>query len=316
MSERSSHRTVSEGAVKIFGIGLSRTGTTSLTAALRLLGIRTSHYPYDLQTQVELFEGDGRLALLRDYQAVTDISIVPFYRKLDRAYPRSRFILTTRDVETWLASIRWHISGLRDHWDDLPRRFREFTTVISEAVYGSLDFDEARFRDAFQHHHAQVLEYFADRPDDLLVVDIAAGGGWAELCDFLGTDCPDQPFPHANVASTTWREFTRWKRREESFRGDLRSAVPLSERIALADAFALDDAILSDYRIVCRGARFDPDGGVSIAGTAEAALSAGARWLVVAWTSPAFDLIQFEGLGLPLDGYVETKNLKVMSIRG
>jgi hypothetical protein len=42
---------------KIFGIGLSRTGTLSLTSALQVLGIETEHYPNDLQTQEELKRG-------------------------------------------------------------------------------------------------------------------------------------------------------------------------------------------------------------------------------------------------------------------
>jgi len=34
--------------MRVFGVGLSRTGTTSLVAALRLLGYHTTHYKLSL----------------------------------------------------------------------------------------------------------------------------------------------------------------------------------------------------------------------------------------------------------------------------
>ena len=47
-------------------------------------------------------------------------------------------------------------------------------------------------------HNLQVME--AVPPDRLLVLDIAAGDGWPELCPFLGVPVPAAPFPHSNAA--------------------------------------------------------------------------------------------------------------------
>jgi len=45
-------------------------------------------------------------------------------------------------------------------------------------------------------HYKNALEYFKDRPDDLLILNIPAGDGWKPLCDFLNIDwVPDKPFP-------------------------------------------------------------------------------------------------------------------------
>jgi hypothetical protein len=41
-----------------------------------------------------------------------------------------------------------------------------------------------------------VKEYFRDRPDDLLVMNICAGEGWEKLCPFLGLAIPKVKFPH------------------------------------------------------------------------------------------------------------------------
>ena len=57
-----------------------------------------------------------------------------------------------------------------------------------------LDAWEAEYR----HHEGAVRSYFAGRPDDLLVLDVAAGQGWEPLCEFLGHEVPEAPFPWSN----------------------------------------------------------------------------------------------------------------------
>jgi hypothetical protein len=52
----------------------------------------------------------------------------------------------------------------------------------------------------FERHNREVLEYFADRPQDLLVMRLTEGDGWDKLCPFLGVPIPETPFPHENRA--------------------------------------------------------------------------------------------------------------------
>ncbi len=52
---------------KVFGLGLSKTGTSSLTDALNLLGIRSTHYPHDERTYDELRSGNYRLSILEEF---------------------------------------------------------------------------------------------------------------------------------------------------------------------------------------------------------------------------------------------------------
>ena len=93
---------------KIFGIGLSRTGTLSLTNALSILGIKTKHFPDDKITQSELRTGQYKLSILNNYQALADIPISPYYAEFDRLFPGITFILTTRSIDSWLKSIKHH----------------------------------------------------------------------------------------------------------------------------------------------------------------------------------------------------------------
>jgi len=47
-----------------------------------------------------------------------------------------------------------------------------------------------------------VMDYFKDRPDDLLIIDICSGEGFEKLAPFLGRPLPAQPFPHkGNILS-------------------------------------------------------------------------------------------------------------------
>jgi hypothetical protein len=67
-------------------------------------------------------------------------------------------------------------------------------------VYGCIHFSAERFRYVKELHEENVRRYFADRPDDLLVFDLAQADKWEPLCGFLGLPVPDEPYPHHNLA--------------------------------------------------------------------------------------------------------------------
>lgn len=179
---------------RIFVVGLSRTGTLSLTRALNLLGIKAQHYPNDPVTQRELKSGNYRLSILREYRALTDIPVAPFYAQFDELFPGSRFILTTRPTEAWLASVENHYRNYVEHHRD------QFDDFISACVYGTLHFSRRRFEYVKELHEATCRSYFAGRPGQFLVLEL--GSGWDTLCPFLGCGVPAEPFPHANQALT------------------------------------------------------------------------------------------------------------------
>ena len=182
---------------KIFGIGLSKTGTTSLANALQILGYRvrdnmgvTRYAKHDLASV--------DLGVIDAFDALTDTPIPSFYRELDARYPGSRFILTVRDAEGWLKSCK----------KQFTQRFAEVQTEAHKQlfldIYGTDVFDERRFAQAYERFVAGVKDYFKERPGDLLVIDVTAGQGWDPLCGFLGLPVPDIAFPKANVTRIRW----------------------------------------------------------------------------------------------------------------
>lgn len=183
--------------MKIFGIGLSKTGTTSLAHALEILGYKTRDYP----GLVHYSPGDLTsidASLLEAYDALTDTPIPSFYRELDVKYPDAKFILTIRDAEGWLKSCK------KQFTQKLADKQNEAHTQLFMDLYGCAVYDEQRFRAGYDQFVDGVQEHFRGRSDKLLIMNVAAGDGWETLCPFLNKSVPDIPFPKANVTQIRW----------------------------------------------------------------------------------------------------------------
>jgi hypothetical protein len=163
---------------KIFGIGLSRTGTTTLTQALKILGFKTKHCPMDANDFDRL-------------EAFTDTSVVVQFASLDQRYPGSKYIYTIRDRDAWLLSCRRFFAEPSPNPD-----FR----LIRRALYGCDRFEEELFRAAYDRHDSNVRKYFENRMQDLLVIDICAPDTdrWQKICTFLRRPVPKIAFPWEN----------------------------------------------------------------------------------------------------------------------
>lgn len=171
---------------KILGIGLSRTGTTSLHTALQTLGFHSIHWLTDFRAAYR-------------YHALTDSNIAFAYHTLDIMFPGSRFILTTRhDLDAWVDSMLFmyqHLLRIRSAFDGPMTLNKIFTRLYGRPRNWTPDDLKA----AYHRHTAEVRHYFRDRPQDLLEMDITAGDGWDLLCPFLDRPVPAKPFPHANT---------------------------------------------------------------------------------------------------------------------
>jgi hypothetical protein len=183
--------------MKIFCIGLNKTGTRSLSDALEILGYRTLHWGGadasialrrgpEIRVAVERALAEGRPLLedVDDVDAYSDIlALSTNFDVLDRQYPGSKFILTVRDLGEWLDSRRRHVET------NIERQERgEYSGTFVVVDYPGWISERTE-------HERRVRAYFADRANELLVLDISAGEGWEALCPFLGVGIPDLPFP-------------------------------------------------------------------------------------------------------------------------
>jgi len=181
---------------RIFGIGLQRTGTTSLDSAFKILGFDSFHWGSGEAPIIwQEMNATGRSKTLEQWYAFSDNPIPLLYKKLDRAYPGSKFILTTLSEERWIESVErlWSFdhNPNRWMWEKYP-----FTHRIHTVLYGQKEFDRGVFLARYRRHNAEVREYFRNRSNDLLEINPEQGDGWPQLCSFLGTPVPDVPYPH------------------------------------------------------------------------------------------------------------------------
>ena len=173
---------------KVVGVGLNKTGTTTLGACLRHWSFR--HRSWDREAFGLWLEGrhDELLAQVDDYDSFEDFPWLLLYREIDARHPGSKFILTRRkDAEAWFRSICRHAEWTGPH-------------EVNRHVYGhALPKGHKEHHVAFyQSYLRQVREFFAARPADFLEVCWEEGDGWRVLAEFLGRDLPEIPFPHAN----------------------------------------------------------------------------------------------------------------------
>ena len=174
-------------APKVFGIGLSKTGTTSLYAALQILCFKSGTYLHMRELGLhKWFKGDFTTDYLSDYDAVTDLPISAFYPQLYHRYPGSKFVLTIRDKDDWLRSCQRQLGGRPE--DDFSRSSRL-------ATYGCESFNEDRFIFVYETHLRNVQWFFRKHSNSLLILDLIGGQGWETLCPFLGLQVPDIEFP-------------------------------------------------------------------------------------------------------------------------
>ncbi len=167
---------------RIFGIGFFRTGTQSLNAALRLLGMDAVQAP-------TIFE-------LATHQCVTDTLPIFFWKELITAYPKAKFILTMRDIDSWRRSVL-RVIGRNPVWQHNLNWMRDIGFhLYTKKFLGNAGYCE-KWDEHFLIHNRDVQEYFLEYcPERLLVINICNGEGWEKLCPFLNKQIPVESFPH------------------------------------------------------------------------------------------------------------------------
>ena len=152
---------------KIIGIGLPKTGTTTLGSCLKRLGYKHRSYDMNLAAQVSRNELTNTLTEVEKYESFEDWPWFLIYEELDQKFPNSKFVLTLRkDTETYLSCLRRHHTrqGLRNRDFDKPDWWDDVFGIEPDR------WDYQQSAERYERHNRNVMEYFKDRPNDLLVV--------------------------------------------------------------------------------------------------------------------------------------------------
>ena len=171
---------------KVFCIGFHKTGTSSMASALKQLGYKVTGPDGVNDPDIEKNAITMAFNLAKHFDAFQDNPWPILFKELDAEFPDSKFILTLRSTDSWMKSQLNHF-GVKE-------------TPMRQWIYGvgCPEGNEDIYLARFKHHNEEVVEYFKDRPSDLLILDLPRGDGWEMLCPFLGVDIPAKPFPHTN----------------------------------------------------------------------------------------------------------------------
>lgn len=175
---------------KIFGIGFSKTGTTSLESALQLLGYNTwrGHWEnpnLSYTVTLHLYKDYEILFKIIDcFDAFTDIPwggsdlCIKLYERL----PNSKFILTRRDTENWYASFERMITKFDPNHetalDSFDARERYGAVRFFKDVFDveTLSGNRQKIIDYYNTYNRSVVDFFNQRNANFIVLDITGEG--------------------------------------------------------------------------------------------------------------------------------------------
>lgn len=182
---------------KIFGLGLNKTGTSTLGAMLKAFGFNHAPYRRDLVRAWHRRDYDKVWNSIERHDSFEDWPYSLMYPMLSERYPDARFILTRRSSpERWLSSFKKHALT--------STPFRNVRKMVFGRYYpfGS-DADLIRF---YSDHNARVRETISGRA--FLELCWEEGDGVEKLARFLDVDIPGGlSLPRVNASADRSRKF-------------------------------------------------------------------------------------------------------------
>ncbi|KAI3339986.1 hypothetical protein F4824DRAFT_453777 [Ustulina deusta] len=219
--------TESSDGLKVLHAGLFRMGTHSMAKAYRILGFKTFHALdeslrgnwVELEKAAEATwpsvpNARPRPPFMRDdwdklwgneYEVVCDTS-APFTLELFKAYPNAKVVIVQRDYDSWWPSFQSEILN------NLFIPFSEFQMFLAWHTIGFraghavrklvCGLFNAKTKGEIEAHGRETYDRFFQELRDAVPperrLEYKMGSGWEPLCEFLGKDVPDVPFPFAN----------------------------------------------------------------------------------------------------------------------
>jgi hypothetical protein len=207
-------------ALQLIGAGLPRTATTTQMFALGRLGFGPCYHMRDLLADLEsglpLWEGAADGApdweqIFGHARATVDWPSARYYRELMDRYPEAKVLLSVRDREAWVRSMRetvWgishgdsvihHVCEARAAIDPLWRRYialmRRMTWDPQTGALAGETFSDRGLGAVMDGWNDTVKRTVA--PERLLVWDPCEG--WEPLCELLEVEVPAEELPRLN----------------------------------------------------------------------------------------------------------------------
>lgn len=155
-------------SMKIFIIGFNKTGTRSLHHYFEYNSIPSIHWDdgklakkikYNHENNIKILTGYEKYIVFSDMEDIDNLNYahVDYFREFDKMYPKSKFILNIRDVENWIKSRNNHRNYTKQIYQKLNITKKELNQIWEKDYY---------------NHKNNVINYFSDKPNKLLIFDI------------------------------------------------------------------------------------------------------------------------------------------------
>jgi hypothetical protein len=213
--------------MQLLGVGFGRTGTMSLKGAIEELGFPCFH-------MIDLITGENRdrdlpywIKIANDepvdwdevfepWEATVDWPAASRWEQLIDAFPDAAVLLNYRDFDGWYKSVENTILAVKqaaragELREDANREGPkpELWGVIEQLIW------QGDFQDKFEDRE-WVRQMYFDRmetikstvPSNRLIVWELGTDGWEPICEALGVDVPDKPFPRLHDTNEFRTEF-------------------------------------------------------------------------------------------------------------
>ena len=175
---------------KVFGIGLNKTGTSSLGHFFELLGYYHSWETYSAEKILKMLN-DKKIMIkeANRFDMHEDWPWAKLYKDLSVLYKGARFILTLRDTpEQWFNSL---INTSINHGPNKTNKIFYGKDLIKKE-------DKQKMIDIYNKHKDNVITFFNDT-DRLLVLNTSDCEKEKKICKFLNIPTKTcYKYPHSN----------------------------------------------------------------------------------------------------------------------
>lgn len=184
--------------MKILYLGLGKSWTTSFGTACEILGYKVIENDMSLLEEIKRGDFKRTWKTVKEYDVFEDYPWPYLWKEFDKKFD-TKFVYGIRPVNEWIRSLVYQ--AIRSPKVDVRRDIdKRHTTTFDWKVQGYtkyLPLHRNKLVQWYEERNKELKDYFEGR-DDFLVWHIK--DGWKPICDFLGKDVPDLPFPHRKNA--------------------------------------------------------------------------------------------------------------------
>ena len=172
---------------KIILVGYPGTGLNTTVKALEVIGAKVWDKPLGVK--------DGLLTksfkkLESKFSSFNVFAGFPFsnhYQSFKQLYGKDcKVILNVRNPEDWYSELSAANKSKNSHVLDY---------VFSDMEALKKSQKKKKAIQKYMNHNMDVMDFFAEKDEDILILEYGKHNKWKRLCEFLGTSVPDQKYP-------------------------------------------------------------------------------------------------------------------------